>query len=227
MTGEMSPLDHSGEPVPSDDLRASHEDRDRVVELLRVAAGDGRLTGDELDDRLEKALTARTYGELAVVVRDLPAAPGFTPGVPPAAPKDLVRIECGSSSIRRDGGWAVPRRMEVHIRSGRVVLDFTRAVIAERVLRMDVSVGSGHLKLITRPGITVDTDDVTVRSGHVRVRAPWGDQVPEVVRIEFAGSLRSGHINAGPPRRTFWQWLTRQPPRYPVPGSLGLPGPAR
>jgi hypothetical protein len=42
------------------------------VEQLRVAAGDGRLTADELDHRLETALTARTYGELAALTADLP-----------------------------------------------------------------------------------------------------------------------------------------------------------
>ena len=47
------------------DLRASHEDRDRVVDVLRAAAGDGRLSAGELDARLESALTARTLGELA------------------------------------------------------------------------------------------------------------------------------------------------------------------
>ena len=41
-------------------LRASHEDRDRVVDVLRVAAGDGRLSAEELDSRLECALSART-----------------------------------------------------------------------------------------------------------------------------------------------------------------------
>jgi hypothetical protein len=40
-------------------LRASHEDRDRVVEALRVAGGDGRLTAEELDTRLEAALTGK------------------------------------------------------------------------------------------------------------------------------------------------------------------------
>lgn len=44
--------------MPDDlpDLRASHEDRDRVVDALRVAGGDGRLTAGELDARLERAL---------------------------------------------------------------------------------------------------------------------------------------------------------------------------
>jgi hypothetical protein len=41
-----------------------HEDRHRVVDILRVAAGDGRITADELDERLEAALSARTVGEL-------------------------------------------------------------------------------------------------------------------------------------------------------------------
>ena len=63
-----------GHEMARSDLRASHEDRDRVVELLRVSAGDGRLTAEELDERLERAITARTYGELAGLVADLPAA---------------------------------------------------------------------------------------------------------------------------------------------------------
>src|SRR5208282_3490487 len=41
------------------DLRASHADRDRVVDALRVAGGDGRLSAEELDTRLESALSAR------------------------------------------------------------------------------------------------------------------------------------------------------------------------
>jgi DUF1707 SHOCT-like domain len=47
-----------------------HEDRDRVVDALRVAGGDGRLTTEELDARLERALSARTLGELAELTAD-------------------------------------------------------------------------------------------------------------------------------------------------------------
>ena len=63
-----------GGEIARSELRASYDDRDRVVELLRVSAGDGRLTAEELDERLELAMTARTYGELARLVADLPAA---------------------------------------------------------------------------------------------------------------------------------------------------------
>jgi hypothetical protein len=55
-------------------MRASDADRDCVVELLNVAYGEGRLSKDEYDGRLEAALSARTYGDLDQIVADLPAA---------------------------------------------------------------------------------------------------------------------------------------------------------
>ncbi len=204
-----------GSEVAPSELRASHEDRDRVVELLRVSAGDGRLTAEELDERLELALSARTYGELAKLVSDLPAA-GSGASVPAPRVKDVVRIECGSGHAKRDGRWVVPQRIEARVSSGHVKLDFTQAVITQRTLQLDAEVRSGHMILITKPGIVVDTDDVAVRSGHVKVRAPWGPDVPELLRIEVAGKVGSGHFVARPPRRTFWQWLTRQPGRYEI-----------
>jgi hypothetical protein len=204
-----------GSEVARGELRASHEDRDRVVELLRVSAGDGRLTADELDERLELALSARTYGELAKLVSDLPAARTAASRPAPRV-KDVVRIECGSGHAKRDGGWVVPQRIEARVSSGHVRLDFTQAVITQPTLQLNAEVRSGHIILITKPGIVVDTDDVAVRSGHVKVRAPWGPDVPELLRIEVAGKVASGHFIARPPRRTFWQWLTRQPRGYEI-----------
>jgi hypothetical protein len=196
-------------------MRASHEDRDRVVEQLRVAAGDGRLSSEELDERLERALSARTYADLVPLTADLPAGPDAAR--PPAsrpAPKDLMKIQCGSGHARRDGQWVVPRRLEVGVTSGHVLLDFTRAVISGPVLEIDARVRSGHLQIRTRPGIAVDTDDVSVRSGHVTVRSPWSDSIPVELRIVVSGSVTSGHITARPPRRSFWQWLRRAPRPY-------------
>jgi hypothetical protein len=53
-------------------LRASDADRDAVVDRLRDAAGEGRLEPDELEQRLDGALRARTYGDLAALLADLP-----------------------------------------------------------------------------------------------------------------------------------------------------------
>jgi hypothetical protein len=204
-----------GHEVARSELRASHEDRDRVVELLRVSAGDGRLTADELDERLELALTARTYGELARLVADLPAA-GSAASAPAPRAKEVMRIDCSSGHTIKNGRWVVPQRIEARIRSGQLKLDFTQAVINQPSLQIDAEVNSGHIILITKPGIMVDTDDVAVRSGHVRVRAPWGPDVPEVLRIEVSGKVGSGHFIARPQYRTFWQWLTRQPKPYEI-----------
>lgn len=55
-------------------LRASDADRDQIAERLRKAAGEGRLLAEELEERLEAAFGARTYGELDAVVADLPGA---------------------------------------------------------------------------------------------------------------------------------------------------------
>jgi DUF1707 SHOCT-like domain/Domain of unknown function (DUF4190) len=59
-------------------LRAADADRDRVAGWLGTAYSEGRLARDEYDDRLDRALSARTYAELDQLVTDLPAAPGST-----------------------------------------------------------------------------------------------------------------------------------------------------
>jgi hypothetical protein len=218
-----------GEPAPRAEpgrLRAAHEDRDRAVEVLRAAAGDGRITADELDERVGAALTARTYGELAALISDLPASPGSLPlvpgsqpGAPGLAPKELMRIDCDTGTARRDGPWLVPRRLEVRVSFGTVTLDFTGAVLSWPSLEIDADIQTGSLILVTAPGIFVSTDDLVVRTGTVKVAAPWDPQVPVRFRIDIAGRVDTGQIMARPPRpagwarRRFWRWLLRRPGR--------------
>lgn len=57
-------------------LRASDQDREQVAERLRMAAAEGRLSADELDQRLDAAFRARTYGDLDGLLFDLPS-PGL------------------------------------------------------------------------------------------------------------------------------------------------------
>jgi len=221
MTGEVSPAEEAA-PGGRAELRASHADRDQVVEVLRIAAGDGRITAEELDQRLEVALTARTLGELAVLTTDLPSSPAHPAGLAAQPPKDLVRIDCGGGVARREGPWLVPRRMEIRVTSGAVLLDFTEAVITQPELHIDATVNSGVINLVTKPGIEVDLDDVATGSGMATVRRSAGPQAPVVLRIVIAGRVGSGVIAAGPPRgprRTFWQWLLRRRPSRPA-----LPG---
>jgi hypothetical protein len=55
-------------------MRAADADRDRVVEFLQHAYSEGRLSKDEYDARMGRALAARTYADLDQLVADLPAA---------------------------------------------------------------------------------------------------------------------------------------------------------
>ena len=76
MTGPQDPA-----AVGRDRLRAGHADRDQVIETLKIAFVHGRLTKDELDERVARALVPQTYAELAALTDDLPA--GLTPAAPP------------------------------------------------------------------------------------------------------------------------------------------------
>jgi hypothetical protein len=164
MTNGPAPEDGSPERAARLELRVSHADRDRVVETLTAAASEGLLAADELGDRVEAALSARTRGELAVLTTDLP------PSAIERQAKDLIRIDQRFGDMTRAGHWVVPRRMEIKLTAGDVTLDFTRAVITQDTVRIEVDLGlGGDLTLVTRPGIVVDTDGLTGRLGDVKV----------------------------------------------------------
>ena len=73
-------------PARAPEQRASDTDRDIAADILCAAVGDGRLTLDELDERLGAALSARTIAELAALIADLPARP-CTPQAADARPR--------------------------------------------------------------------------------------------------------------------------------------------
>jgi hypothetical protein len=185
MTGEVSPDTGAG-PGARPELRASHEDRDRAVEILRVAAGDGRLTAAELDERIEAALTARTSGELAALTADLPAGPGQAGSVAAQA-KDVVRLDYQGGNATRRGQWVVPARMEIRAVGGTVKLDFTNAVITRPTLQIQAYVRGGGLVLVTKPGIEVDADGITVHGGTVKIRPRNGWKEPVHLTVEVSG----------------------------------------
>ncbi|MFD0851132.1 hypothetical protein ACFQ07_02800, partial [Actinomadura adrarensis] len=108
--------------------------------------------------------------------------------------------------------WVLPRSLEIEAHSAAVTLDLTEAVITHPTLRITADVQAASLKILTRPGIVVDTDEVTVKAGTVKVTPPKADS-PTVLRVEVSGTAEHGSVTARPPRRTFLQWLLRRPPR--------------
>ncbi|WP_405864623.1 MULTISPECIES: DUF1707 domain-containing protein [unclassified Streptomyces] len=212
MSGEMSPNGKHSDSGSSPELRASHADRDRVVDVLRVAAGDGLLTADELDERLEAALSARTVSELAALTADLPPV-SVTVGTTVVEVKDVVRIEgVHSGAVERMGRWVVPRRLELAVTYCEVMLDFTEAVITQDTLRVDVNMTGKTLTLVTGPGIVVDADGLQLVHSRVKYRrTPTGPDTPVTLRVELVGQKVLGPVVVRPARRTFGQWLLRRP----------------
>ena len=186
----------TGEPAglgSSSQMRASDADRDRVMEVLRVAAADGRLTLDELDERLESALSSRTLGELTALTADLMAGPSM-PGVSMVRAEDVIRIDQRGGSVRRTGRWLVPRRLELRSSWCDVWLDFTDAVITHDTLRIDLNMRGGSLILMTGPGLVVDADSLTVRYADVQIRPGAEPGTPVVLRVQLVGRMRYGWI---------------------------------
>ena len=84
-------------------LRASDADREQVVQQLHTAATEGRLSSDELDERVHDALTALTYADLDAVLDDLPRPGNGTSRGPAPARRGDRR----PAQRRTVGGWAV------------------------------------------------------------------------------------------------------------------------
>lgn len=184
------------------DLRASHADRDQIVEVLRIAAGEGRLTSDELGDRIQAALAARTYRDLAELTADLPPAPG---GPVPTRPEEFTRIDCLGGNTRRFGTWVVPRAMEITVAGGAVHLDFSQAVISQPALRIMAMVRNGLLFLGLRPGIEVDASKVRTAAGNVIIHPAAGRRQPVMLQIEISGENVAGWVVANRGQYPLWR----------------------
>jgi hypothetical protein len=184
------------------DLRASDADRERVVETLRIAAGDGRLSAEELDARLEAALTARTLGELAELTSDLPSVPTDAVAVGTGAPpvKDVLVIDQRGGQYARTGAWVVPGRIECGAKMCDVILDFTDAVITRDTLRIEADMRLGKLIIIAGPGIDLDVDGLTLAYSKLRMRADRRRRydadadAARPLRIEVVGTLKYGKL---------------------------------
>src|ERR1700749_1582241 len=110
---DIPPTGEPPEPASSPDLRASDADRDRVIDVLRAATADGRLTAAEFSERMEAALSSRTFRELAPLTADL--APPPASAAPESAPaEDVMLIDQYGGSVHRCGRWVVPRLLELH-----------------------------------------------------------------------------------------------------------------
>ena len=195
MSAGFSSAGESSGPGAPPRMRASDADRERVVEVLCDAAGDGRLTAEEFDERLETALSSRTLDELAVLTADLTGEPGRT-GAATVQAEDVIRIDKRGGSVRRCGRWVVPRRLELRSSGCDVMLDFTDAVITRDMLRIDMDVRGGSLILLVRPGTVVDAGSLAVRDTEVMLGPSAEPDAQAILRVQLAGRMCYGQVEA-------------------------------
>lgn len=182
-------------------MRASDADRDRVIDILRAATADGRLTADEFNERMEAALASRTFRQLAPLTADLATAPATAPASrapapEPAPAEDVIRIDQRGGSVQRTGHWVVPQRMELRPSWCDVTIDFTDAVIGHDRLHVDMRMRGGSLILVVGPGIVVDANSLVTRYTDVVIHPATEPGTPVRLRIHLAGRMRYGYIEA-------------------------------
>ncbi|GGR51077.1 hypothetical protein J2S40_000465 [Nocardioides luteus] len=218
------PEPHPGQPRRPD-LRVSDADRHAVADILREAAGEGRLDIEELEERIEETYKAKTYADLEPITRDLPVA-GRAPSTPPAsadaAPNAPVVYGEGAandsasaflSSVERKGVWTMPQHLTVNAVLGDANIDLREAHYSAREVVINATSILGSVKVTVPPNVRV----VVEGNGVLGEFKEPSDKVPEaltadspVVRVRGMAVLGDVTVKRrGPkgPRRSLRQHL--------------------
>src|SRR5215813_10599256 len=186
MSELSGPADHSL-------MRVSDSDREQAADVLREAAGHGRITMIELDERLELAYAAKTYADLAAVTRDLPG-PAQAPGpVQPAmagriggTPRSTFSVAV-LSGARRTGRWVVPRTYVGVAVMGGIELDLREAQFAEPEVTIHAYALMGGIEITVPEDVDVDVSGFALMGGFDHnASGPGAPGAPRVRIIGFA-----------------------------------------
>jgi Domain of unknown function (DUF1707) len=182
-------------------MRVSHADRDAVAEQLREAAAEGRLDLDELDARLDQALTAKTYADLEPLTADLPAP---DPGQP------LV-LKGGLHGAHRTGRWQVPARITAYGGLAGVKLDFTRAECRLPEVVIEVNGQQAGVTIVIPDGWAADTTGVDPSLGGMKDKTTT-DRLPGTPLIRLIGTGGTAGVVIRHPNNWERRKLRRNPP---------------
>jgi hypothetical protein len=192
-------------PDPSD-LRISDDDRHKVAEVLRQAAGEGRIDLDELDERLEAAYHAKTYGDLVPITADLPAAGRAQPLPQPLPHATSHPVPAGAvyassiavmSETKRVGRWLVEDHHSALAVMGTVVLDLRQAEISGPEVVINASAIMGEVKVLVDAGTAVIVEGTGVMGEYTEQRAkvPFDAEAGgPIVRLRGFALMGSVHV---------------------------------
>jgi hypothetical protein len=147
-------------------LRVSDAEREVIVARLNTATGEGRLTLEEFGERSSLAYAARTAGELAVLVADLPAQGPGLPATSTPGPGPGLGVAHGAQvtplgSIKRSGRWRLDRDTHLATVVGSVKLDLRGAEIAASQVELRVATVVGSVKVWIPRGIRVEVSGMS------------------------------------------------------------------
>jgi hypothetical protein len=180
-------------------MRVSDSDREQAAEVLREAAGHGRITMDELDERLEVAYAAKTYADLAVVTRDLPQA--GQPAAAAARPGAVSRIGgtprstfsvAVLSGARRMGRWVVPRKYVAVAVMGGIELDLRDAQFSEPDVTLHAYTVMGGIEITVPEDVEVDVSGLAFMGGFDHNAS--GPGTPGAPRVRVLGFALMGGV---------------------------------
>ncbi|MEU4576486.1 DUF1707 domain-containing protein [Nonomuraea sp. ATR24] len=193
------------------EVRASDAEREAVVEMLREASVEGRLTLAELTDRTEAAYTATTHAELALLTQDLPAAPAVPGQVQPREGRKRRWFVGIMGDTKRRGTWRIDQELGAVAVMGDVLLDLREAEVRTDLVEITAVSVMGDVKIIVPDGVNVDLDGVAIM-GDKRVdvqEAAPGTSAP-VVRVHayaVMGDVKVlGDSRAKPLKRRWSAW---------------------
>jgi hypothetical protein len=206
----------NGPPAVPDrgNLRASDADRERVADIVREAAGDGRLTMEELDERLDAVYAAKTYAELEPITRDLPQAGAVhapAPAPAPAPAGDLSRIGGTPSSngafailggFSRKGEWVVPKEFSAVAILGGGEIDLRDARFAEPVVTIHAVTILGGIEITVPDDVTVDVTGVGILGAFEHVARSEGHPGGPKIIINGVAILGGVEVHRKPPEKS-------------------------
>ncbi|HWG63070.1 MAG TPA: DUF1707 domain-containing protein [Streptosporangiaceae bacterium] len=186
----------SNPPEPAhSQFRVSDTDRENTAEVLRVAAGDGRITFDELDERLGVAYAAKTYADLSEVTRDLPGSPPRPASFPLArlggSPGSAASVAI-MSEVQRTGSWVVPQAYSAVAIMGGVRLDLREARFSEPEVTIQALALMGSVDVVVPSDIEVDVSGIGFM-GSFDHRAS-GAGIPGAPRVKIIGFALMGTV---------------------------------
>jgi hypothetical protein len=165
-----------------DGMRASDSEREAVVERLRVASAEGRLTLEELVGRTEAAYSARTRGELARVTTDLPEQVSRSSPVRPAHSQRMVSV---FANVSRRGWWRAEGTVSPMTVFGDVELDLRQAAVPTGHVDISAVAPFGDIEVIVPDGVVVELSGFSLFGRKkVDVRRSGSMEAAPVVRVQ-------------------------------------------